>query len=152
LCGQGDACCPVQPKQNARKTILSLKFESQNELQDTERIQRIWYNTAATITPSQSPSLTKLERVDHRLKNLQPRFGQRLKFGCRHYQRVGGTPTKAVVQVDKSSLHPPSCLMKDDWNLDKIQLMEQRECVCQLTVWGPISAAISATIQPVHDR
>ena len=29
--------------------------------------------------------------------------------------------------------------------------MEQRECVCQLTVWGPISAAISA-IQPVHDR
>ena len=30
--------------------------------------------------------------------------------------------------------------------------MGQRECVCQLTVWGPISAAISATIQPVHDQ
>ena len=117
MCGQGDACCPVQPKHNAQKTILSLKFESQNELQDTERIQRIWYNTAATTTPSQSPSSVKLERVDHRLKNLQPRFGQQLKFGCRHYQRVGGTPTEAVVQVDKSSIHPPSCLMKDDWNL-----------------------------------
>ena len=70
---------------NDRKSIIypSLKFESQNELQDTERIQRIWYNTATT--PSQSPSLVKLERVVPRLKHLQPRFGQQLKVGCRHY-------------------------------------------------------------------
>lgn len=100
---------------NDRKSIIypSLKFESQNELQDTERIQRIWYNTAAT-TPSQSPSLVKLERVVPRLKHLQPRFGQQLEIGCRHYQRVGGPPAEAVVQVDKSNIHP---LMKDDRNL-----------------------------------
>ena len=99
---------------NDRKSIIypSLKFESQNELQDTERIQRIWYNTATT--PSQSPSLVKLERVVPRLKHLQPRFGQQLEIGCRHYQRVGGPPAEAVVQVDKSNIHP---LMKDDRNL-----------------------------------
>jgi len=129
LSGQGNACCPRRVQVNVlyNKTILNSKVSRSLSNQrvktscrtrnESSKIQRIWYNTRATTTPPQSTSLFKLGGVDPRQYHLQPQFGQQLKLGYRHCQRVGDPPAKAVVPVDKSNIHPPSCLMKDDWNL-----------------------------------